>query len=147
MAAADPLSTLPLLTRAASKQLCRLSESKLLSTDTAAASTDTDTHGSSRSTLHTAVEVEWLDADCSTLDCRLSTPPPPPPTPTHMAPRVLHCFATHSMRRGSDFHRFMKGMPADLRMELGDWKKPAVEGAYRACDFRRKMMAAKGAQI
>lgn len=62
-------------------------------------------------------------------------------------PRVLHCFATHSMRRGGDLHRFMKGMPADLRMELGDWKTPAVEAAYRACDFRRRMMAAEGAQI
>lgn len=56
-------------------------------------------------------------------------------------------FAAHSARRGADFHRFINGMPLEMRMELGDWSSPSVEAAYRACDYRRMMEAAAGFQL
>ena len=56
-------------------------------------------------------------------------------------------FNTHSERKGADLHRFLQGMPKEVRMELGDWKTPSVEASYRACNYRRRMQMAAGFQL
>ena len=59
----------------------------------------------------------------------------------------VKAFAAHSLRRGANLHRFIKGMPQELRMELAGWKTPSVEASYRICNFARRMQAVNDFQL
>ena len=39
-------------------------------------------------------------------------------------------FGTQSLRAGGDTHLFNMGVPASVRMDLGQWKTPSVERGY-----------------
>ena len=56
-----------------------------------------------------------------------------------MSRRAADTYGTQSARSGGDTHLFNNGIPADQRMEIGEWATPLVERGYLRIKVQKKL--------
>jgi hypothetical protein len=56
-----------------------------------------------------------------------------------MSKEAAATFGTQSARSGGDTWLFNNGVPADLRMEIGEWATPTVERGYLRIRIQQKL--------